>query len=150
MFGYFQNAGDTRRQGFEAKLSYKMDRLNAYANYTYVDATYRSPLTISSPNNPDADANGNIFVVPGDRIPAIPLYRFKVGGDPFLLEALLRRAGPGCSADCGLLHRIHGGDHLLGAIRQPVHPPGNPRRVDHRIDLWQIGGRADAVAGHHQ
>jgi iron complex outermembrane recepter protein len=87
MFGYFQNAGDTRRQGFEAKLSYKMDRLNAYANYTYVDATYRSPLTISSPNNPDADANGNIFVVPGDRIPAIPLYRFKVGGEYDITDA---------------------------------------------------------------
>ena len=77
----------TRRQGVEAKLSYQMDRFNAYANYTYVDATYQSPLTISSPNNPDADANGNIFVVPGDHIPAIPNYRFKVGGEYDITDA---------------------------------------------------------------
>ena len=79
MFGYFQNAGSTRRQGIEAKINYKWDRITAYANYTYVDATYLSPLVISSPNNPSADANGNIFVSPGDHIPAIPAQRFKAG-----------------------------------------------------------------------
>jgi iron complex outermembrane recepter protein len=81
MFGYFQNAGTTRRQGIEAKVNYKWDRITAYANYTYVDATYQSPLVISSPNNPYADANGNIFVTPGDHIPAIPAQRFKVGAE---------------------------------------------------------------------
>lgn len=78
-FGYFQNAGDTLRQGVEAKVSYKRDRLTTYANYAYVDATYRSALVLSSPNNPVADAGGDIFVRPGNHIPGIPAHRFKAG-----------------------------------------------------------------------
>jgi len=78
---FFQNAGDTVRKGIEANLTYKQDRWNVYANYTFVDATFQTPLTLQSPFNPFADANGNIFVVPGDHIPGIPNYRFKVGGE---------------------------------------------------------------------
>ncbi len=79
MTGYFQNAGNTLREGIEAKINYKLDRWTTYANYTYVDATYRRALLISSPNDPFADANGNIFVAPGDHIPGIPAQRFKAG-----------------------------------------------------------------------
>src|SRR5262249_29376576 len=66
---FFQNAGNTLRQGIEANLTYKQDRWNVYANYTFVDATFQNALTVQSPFNPFADANGNIFVVPGDHIP---------------------------------------------------------------------------------
>jgi iron complex outermembrane receptor protein len=86
-FGFFQNAGSTLRQGIEAKVDYKWDRWTAYANYTFIDATYRSALTISSPNNPNADVNGNIFVVPGDHIPAIPAHRFKAGAEYNITDA---------------------------------------------------------------
>jgi iron complex outermembrane receptor protein len=78
---FFQNAGDTVRKGIEANLTYKQDRWNVYANYTFVDATFLNPLTLQSPFNPFADANGNIFVVPGDHIPGIPNFRFKLGGE---------------------------------------------------------------------
>jgi len=78
---YFQNAGDTLRQGIEAGASYKWDRWNVYADYTYVDATFRNYLTLSSPFNPYADANGNISVVPGDHLTGIPDFRFKLGGE---------------------------------------------------------------------
>lgn len=78
-FGFFQNAAKTRRQGIEAGLTYKEARWSAYANYALVDATFQTPLTLSSPQNPAADANGNLFVVPGDHIPGIPQQRFKVG-----------------------------------------------------------------------
>jgi iron complex outermembrane recepter protein len=81
MFGYFQNAAKTLRQGVEAKVAYKTDRWNAYANYTFVDATYQTALVLSSPDNPAADANGQIFVTPGDHIPAIPAHRFKAGAE---------------------------------------------------------------------
>jgi iron complex outermembrane receptor protein len=87
MFGYFQNAATTLRQGVEAKLAYKSERWTAYANYTFVDATYQSALTISSPDNPAADATGNIFVTPGDHIPAIPANRFKVGAEYSITDA---------------------------------------------------------------
>jgi iron complex outermembrane recepter protein len=78
---FFQNAGDTLRQGIEANLNYKQDRWNVYANYTYIDATFQNALTLQSPFNPYADANGNIFVVPGDHIPGIPDFRFKLGAE---------------------------------------------------------------------
>jgi iron complex outermembrane recepter protein len=78
---FFQNAGDTVRKGIEANLTYKQDRWNIYANFTTVDATFLNSLTLGSPFNPFADANGNIFVVPGDHIPGIPNFRFKLGGE---------------------------------------------------------------------
>jgi iron complex outermembrane recepter protein len=82
---YFQNAGNTLRQGVEAAASYKRDRWTFYANYTYVDATFLNALTLSSPNNPFA-VNGNIFVVPGDHLPAIPDHRFKAGAEYRITE----------------------------------------------------------------
>jgi iron complex outermembrane recepter protein len=78
---YFQNGGDTLRRGIEAGLSYQWDRWNVFANYTFVEAIFLSPLILSSPNNPFADPNGQIFVAPGNHIPAIPDHRFKAGAD---------------------------------------------------------------------
>jgi iron complex outermembrane recepter protein len=95
---FFQNAGDTLRQGIEANVSYKQDRWNIYANYTYVNATFLNKLVLSSPFNPFADVNGNIYVVPGDHLPAIPDFRFKAGieyqiTDPWKLGADLNIIG---------------------------------------------------------
>ena len=70
--GFFENIGATRRQGIETGLAYKDDDWSVYATYSLVDATFQSPLTLPSPNNPFADANGNIQVAPGDRLPGIP------------------------------------------------------------------------------
>src|SRR6202023_3868233 len=84
---YFQNGGNTLRQGIEVGASLKWDRWNVYANYTRVDATFRNALILSSPNNPFADTNGNIFVVPGDHIPAVPNYRFKAGAEVKITDA---------------------------------------------------------------
>ena len=78
---FFQNAGNTLREGIEAGATYKQDRWNIYANYTYVDATFQNALTLQSPFNPFADGNGNIFVVPGDHLTGIPDFRFKLGAD---------------------------------------------------------------------
>jgi iron complex outermembrane receptor protein len=95
---YFKNGGDTLRQGIEANATYKWDRWNVYANYTYVDATFLNALTLSSPFNPYADANGNIFVVPGDHLTGIPDFRLKLGAeyritDPWKLGADLNVIG---------------------------------------------------------
>jgi iron complex outermembrane receptor protein len=78
---FFQNAGNTLRQGIEAQASYKWDRWNVYANFTSVDATFQNALTLSSPFNPFANAAGNIFVVPGDHLTGIPNFRFKAGAE---------------------------------------------------------------------
>jgi iron complex outermembrane recepter protein len=79
--GFFQNVGSTRRQGFEASLNYQGQQWSGYAQYSYIDATFRSPLVLKSPSNPFQDADGNIQVLPGDRLPLIPLSRVKLGAD---------------------------------------------------------------------
>ncbi len=91
-FGFFQNAGTTLRQGLEAKINLTWNRWTAYANYTFVDATYQSFLTINSPHNPMAVADPvtgalNINVMPGDHIPGIPAHRFKIGGEYAITDA---------------------------------------------------------------
>jgi iron complex outermembrane receptor protein len=92
-FGFFQNAGQTLRQGIEAKIDYRYERWNAYANFTYVDATYQSAIALFSPNNPDAltDPNNDdvqfVNVKPGDHIPGIPATRFKAGVEYALTDA---------------------------------------------------------------
>ncbi len=79
--GFFQNIGATRRQGIETNLAYTDTHWSVYAAYSLVDATFQSALTLPSPSNPYADANGTIAVRPGDRLPGIPLHQFKLGGD---------------------------------------------------------------------
>lgn len=79
--GFFQNIGDTRRQGVEAGIRYQSSRWSSFANYSYVAATFQSALTVPSPSNPFQDANGDIQVRPGNRLPGIPLQRLKVGAD---------------------------------------------------------------------
>jgi len=85
-FGYFQNVGSTRRQGIEAEADLKSSTTNVYASYTLVDARFLDALTLGS-NSPFADANGNIQVVPGDRIPAVPRNRVKAGIDYSITDA---------------------------------------------------------------
>ncbi len=77
--GFFTNVPETLRQGAELGLQYNYGPLSFYANYAHVDATYQFSATFSSPNNPFADASGNIFVTPGDRIPGIPSNLAKLG-----------------------------------------------------------------------
>ena len=77
--GFFQNVGATRRQGIDAGLRLTSGRWAAWIDYTYTDATFRNGFIESSPNNPAADANGNIAVHPGDRLPGIPAHLLKLG-----------------------------------------------------------------------
>ena len=79
--GFFENIGATRRQGIETGLAYKDETWTVFLNYSLVDATFQSPLTLPSPSNPFGDANGNIQATPGDRLPGIPLHQLKIGAD---------------------------------------------------------------------
>ncbi len=80
-FGFFTNVGGTRRRGVEAGVSFRSDGWTAHADYTLLDATFRTALTLQSPNNPAADDDGQIQVRPGDRIPSLPQHQFKAGID---------------------------------------------------------------------
>jgi len=87
MFGFFQNAAKTLREGVEAKVNYTWDRWTVSANYTFINAIYETNLTLQSPNNPFANADGLIFVIPGDHIPGIPNQRFKLSAEYQITDA---------------------------------------------------------------
>ena len=85
-FGYFQNVGRTRRQGIEAQVNLTSKTLQLYASYALVDARFLDPLQVGS-NSPFADENGNVQILPGNRIPAIPRNRIKFGIDYSVTDA---------------------------------------------------------------
>jgi iron complex outermembrane recepter protein len=85
--GSFQNVPETRRQGVEAGLQYRSSRWLAYLGYSFLDATYRFSGRLPSPNNPFADEDGNIRVVPGRRVPGIPDHQAKFGLDYLVTPA---------------------------------------------------------------
>ncbi len=78
---YFRNIGATRRRGIEAGMTYTAHRITAYVDYALTEATYRTPLTLNSPNNPSAAADGTITVLPGDNLPGVPRHSVKFGGE---------------------------------------------------------------------
>lgn len=79
--GFFQNVGATRRQGAQASASWRWSQGQVYVSYSYVDATFQSSFTESSPSNPFQDDAGDIQVQPGDHLPGIPKQRVKAGLD---------------------------------------------------------------------
>ena len=85
-FGYFRNFGETRRQGVEAGFSTRMAAVRVGANYTWLDATYRSDEVVNGSSNSGNDAaqagfpgvNGSIEVRAGSRIPLVPKHLLKL------------------------------------------------------------------------
>jgi outer membrane receptor protein involved in Fe transport len=85
--GYFQNAGDTLRQGVELAVGYQSRRYSLYSSYAFVDATYQDDLILPAPNTPegtfpctpDPDAGDCQAVSDGDSLPGVPRHRFKAG-----------------------------------------------------------------------
>ncbi len=57
--------------GVEANLRYERAHWRIAASYAFLDATFRTPLTLSSPANPTAADVCTIAVEPGDRLPAL-------------------------------------------------------------------------------
>ena len=81
--GYFQNVGATRRQGVELGLQGRAGALALALHYSLVDATFRTPLVVNSPNNSTAGpircpACTDIQVRSGDRLPGIARSTFKL------------------------------------------------------------------------
>ena len=76
--GYFQNVGNTLRQGVELGFSGKIDKFSFVANYSFIDATFQTPFTESSSSNSAANANGSIQVNKGNTIPGVPHNTIKV------------------------------------------------------------------------
>lgn len=71
--GYFDNVGETRRQGIELNFEGSLleGRLAWFARYTQLQAQFRDSFMVSSPNNPSA-IDAEIPVSSGDSIPGVP------------------------------------------------------------------------------
>ena len=76
--GFFDNVGDTQRQGLELGLGAKFDKLNLTANYQYLRATFKDSVQFHNENNSSADADGNYTAKPGDYLPNIPKHSLKL------------------------------------------------------------------------
>ena len=74
--GHFENVGDTLRQGIELGASGAVNAVRWGAAYSYLRAQFETPLTLSSPNHPDAE-DGEIDVEAGSRIPGVPQHNLK-------------------------------------------------------------------------
>jgi len=79
--GHFANVPSTLRQGVDVTLRYEGQDWSAHAGYSYLDASYRFTGTLASPNNPRANAAGNVAVTPGRHIPLNPAHGVKAGAD---------------------------------------------------------------------
>ena len=101
---FFRNVGGTLRQGIDAGIQYRSGRFQAYANYSFTDATFQTALTLSSENNPRADSNGDIQVRPGNRLPGVPRHTFKLGADYEVTENWL----------FGFSMKVASGQYLFG------------------------------------
>lgn len=72
---YFQNVGNTRRQGVELSLATRFRRWDVFANYTYTRATFESAFSIATPRTPDEDEEVSV----GDQLPLVPNHRLNTG-----------------------------------------------------------------------
>ena len=91
--GFFTNFGKTRRQGVEAALERLEGKFSWALNYSLIDATYRSSAVLFSQANSTADANGDIQVSPGDRLPGIPRHHLNAAANYDLTEKITVGAG---------------------------------------------------------
>jgi iron complex outermembrane receptor protein len=76
---FFQNVGTTQRQGVDAGVKLTTPKWEVSVGYAYTDATFRTGFVEASGSNPAADANGNITIRSGDRLPGIPTQQIKLG-----------------------------------------------------------------------
>jgi iron complex outermembrane receptor protein len=86
--GYFDNVGETRREGLELNArGIAAERFRWSLDYTRLDATFRDAFVVPSPNNPAA-IDGEIAVEAGDRLPLVPEHLLKAGLEIGATDAL--------------------------------------------------------------
>lgn len=138
-FGYFQNVGRTRRQGIEAQVNLTSKELQLYASWALVDARFLDALTLNS-RSPFADADGNIQVVPGNRIPSVPRNRVKLGVDYAITDAF--KVGGDALF---VASQYFAGDESNQAARLPGYQVYNLHASYQINKTFQLYGRVDNV-----
>jgi outer membrane receptor protein involved in Fe transport len=79
--GLFANVDKTRREGFESAFAVSFADFDYALSYSYIRATFEDDFKVQSPNHPFADADGELAVNKGDRMPGIPDHQFKFSAD---------------------------------------------------------------------
>lgn len=86
--GYFTNFGKTRRQGLELGANGSVHRFDWFANYSWLQATFRSSACLLAENNSSrgtaaactgAAQTDEILVSKGNRLPGLPEHSLKLG-----------------------------------------------------------------------
>jgi len=157
--GFFDNVGETRRDGFEANLAGTAgERLTWSIDYTYLDATFREDFTVASQNHPEA-VDGEIEVESGDRLPLIPEQLLKAGLRIAVTDALtfgvdvLNSSGAFFRGDEGnLLDELDGysvvnlrAEYRLGEHTRVFASIDN--LLDEEYETFGLFGEADDVLG---
>jgi iron complex outermembrane receptor protein len=136
--GYYTNVPETRREGFDAGAHYNGDGWSTYLNWSYLDATYRFTGTLASPNNPAANAAGNVTVTSGDHIPLNPAHQVRLGGDWQILPDL---SVGGEFAFTG--SQYFDGDNANQNAKLPAYTVVNIRVAYDLTKDWQLFGLVD-------
>ncbi|MBB3859334.1 hypothetical protein GGQ88_000574 [Novosphingobium hassiacum] len=126
---YFANLGKTRRQGVETSVDWRRGSFRVSANYAFTDARFRTGYTMSSPQNPAADADGSITVERGDQLPAVPRH-----------AATVRLAREGADWALGLTMRARAGQFLAG-------DDGNANPRTSAYSVFDLDGKVGLARG---
>lgn len=118
--GFFSNVGNTRREGLDIAFGGKEAGLTWKLAYSYVLATFQSSFVVNAPSNSTADADGDILVQPGDRMPLVPEHNARL------------------ILDYQLNERLDLGANLIVVSGSYLH--GNENNAD-------VGGTTDAATG---
>ncbi|MGI9284964.1 MAG: TonB-dependent receptor, partial [Pseudomonadales bacterium] len=70
--GLFANIDETKRLGFESAFAGAIGKLDWFAAYSYIEATFEDDFMALSPEHDFANDAGEIAIEKGDRIPGIP------------------------------------------------------------------------------
>ena len=140
--GYFRNVGKTRRQGLELNAARKWGRLGMVARYSVIDATYLTGFVEHSPANSSADADGDITIDPGDRIPSIPRQSLRIRLDYELTDTLSLGANLVANSASRLRGDENGQDVHGQAPGYAVLNLDGRWRINSRVELF---GRVDNV-----
>ncbi|MDF3931490.1 TonB-dependent receptor [Pseudomonas citronellolis] len=114
--GYFANVGETRRRGVETGIAANWADWTLAANYTFIDATYRSSETFLGEANSSAD-DGTIGVKPGDRIPLIPRNILKLSAD-YAVNERLSLGADAISVSSSYVRGNENNEHQSGGLYQ--------------------------------
>jgi outer membrane receptor protein involved in Fe transport len=117
--GYFDNVGNTRREGLDVAFGGKEGGFNWKLAYSYVEATFQSTFVVNAPSNSQADANGNIVVQPGDRLPLVPLHTARLMLD-YDVNARLNLGANVVFASSSYLHGNENNANVAGTTNIPT------------------------------